>query len=478
MGEIEALRRELADVRRELKLIRGENAQLRAENAELRAENATLRAENAALRKALEETRRAGKRQAGPFSRNNPKPDPKKPGRKAGSEYGAVSHRPKPDRVDQTVEVLCPLFCACGGRVKLGKVVRQYQTDIPPVEPVTIEFVIHYGRCTKCGRRVQGRDSRQTSNATGAVGGVQIGPQAIALAAQLNKACGLSYERIMELFAQVFRLGLCRSALARAMLRLARRAEPTYEHLKKVLRKARIVYPDETGWRVGGAKAWLWAMTTVTETVYLIERGRGFPEAAKILGELFAGIIGSDGWAPYRKFTRAQRQLCLAHLLRRCKELLEAPPTAECANYFEQIKGVLKEALALRDRRDEGTITPHGLRSRKGKIEASMDRLLNDPDLHDESLRFALHLLTNRDALFLFLDHPDLEATNHLAERAIRPAVINRKTSGGNRTFNGAHAQSVIMSILRTAKLRSISAIDVLVDLMRAPMPVAHPLMR
>lgn len=233
MGEIEALRRELGEVQRELAAVRRELKLVRAENAQLRAENATLRAENAALRKALDETRRAGKRQAGPFSRNNPKSDPKKPGRKGGSEYGAVSHRPRPDRVDQTVEVPCPLWCACGGRVKLEGIVRQYQTDIPPVEPSTIEFVIHYGRCTRCRRRVQGRDSRQISDATGAVGGAQIGPQAIALAAQLNKACGLSYERIMELFAQVFRLGLCRSALARAMLRLARRGEATYEHLKK-----------------------------------------------------------------------------------------------------------------------------------------------------------------------------------------------------------------------------------------------------
>ena len=362
--------------------------------------------------------------------------------------------------------------------MKLEGVLRQYQTDIPPVEPTTTEYAIQYGRCTRCGRRVQGRDAGQTSDATGVVGGVQIGPQAIALAAHLNKACGLSYERIMELFTQVFQLRLCRSALARAMLRLGRKAETTYEHLKQVLRKSRIVYPDETGWRVGGAKAWLWAMTTVTETVYLIERGRGFPEAAKILGELFAGILGCDGWTPYRGFTKAERQLCLAHLLRRCKELLEAPPTAECASFFDQIKAVLKEALALRDRRDEGTITPHGFRSRKGKIEAAMDRLLDDPDLHDESIRFALHLLTNRDALFLFLDHPDLEATNHLAEKAIRPAVINRKTSGGNRTFNGAHAQAVIMSILRTAKLRSISAIDVLADMLRAPQSLLHPLMR
>ena len=468
----------VAELEKQLSRALGRIAELEAENAALRVGNDEVRAENGALRKALEEERRAGKRQAGPFSRNNRKLDPKKPGRKRGSEYGAVSRRPAPDKVDQTVEVQCPLFCSCGGQVKLEGVARQYQTDIPPVEPTTIEFVIQYGRCMKCRRRVQGRDPRQTPDATGTVGGVQIGPQAIALAAHLNKGCGLSYERIMELFAQVFLLRICRSGLARAMLRLGRKAEATYEHLKQVLRESRIVYPDETGWRVGGAKAWLWAMTTVTETVYLIERGRGFPEAAKILGELFAGILGCDGWAPYRGFTKAERQLCLAHLLRRCKELLAAPPTAACANFFEQIKAVLKEALALRDRRDEGTITPHGFRSRKGKIEASMDRLIDEPDLHDESIRFALHLLTNRDALFLFLDHPDLEATNHLAEKAIRPAVINRKTSGGNRTFNGAHAQSVIMSILRTAKLRSVSAIQVLTDMLRAPHPLPHPLLR
>lgn len=468
----------IAELEKQLEWALARIAKLEAENAELRAENVALRAENAALRKALDEERRAGKRQAGPFSRNNPNPNPKTPGRKRGSEHGAVSQRPVPKRIDRKVDVPCPLWCSCGGEVQLAGVVSQFQTDIPPVEPTTVEYVIQVGRCKKCGLRVQGRDPSQTSDATGPVGGVQIGPRTIALAAQLNKACGLSYERIIELFAQVFGLLVSRSALARAMLRLGWKGEATYQHLIEVLRRSPIVYPDETGWRVGGAKAWLWAMTTVTETVYLIERGRGFPEASKILGELFAGILGCDGWAPYRGFTKAERQLCIAHLLRRCKELLEAPPTAECANYFEQIKAVLKEALALRDRRDEGTITPHGLRSLKGKIEASLDRLLDDPDLHDESIRFALHLLTNRDTLFLFLDHPELEATNHLAEKAIRPAVINRKTSGGNRTFNGSRAQSVIMSILRTAKLRSVSALDVLADILRAPQPLAHPLMR
>jgi hypothetical protein len=222
--------------------------------------------------------------------------------------------------------LICP---HCSGAVRLGGIGYQYQTDLPLIEPMNTAFEIHYGFCTQCGRRVQARHPEQISDATGMVGGVQIGPHAIALAAHLNKVCGVSYERIAEMFGQVFGLGLERSTIARALLRLAERAEATYRSLIETIRGSPVVYPDETGWRIGGDKAWLWAVTTLTATVYLIERGRGFPEAAKILGEAFAGVIGADGWAPYRRFTNAERQLCLAHLLcSRCRQLKAARTTS------------------------------------------------------------------------------------------------------------------------------------------------------
>ncbi len=459
--EIAALRKELAAVRREVE--------------SLRSRVRTLEGENAELRRLLDEERRKGKRQATPFSKGTPKSNPNKPGRKSGSEYGRQSRRPIPERIDRTVMVPCPLQCPyCGGQVKLKNKAVQYQTDIPAIHPVTTAFEIHCGECTRCGRHVQGRHSEQTSDAIGAVGAEQIGPNAIAVTAHLNKTCGVSYGRVAEIFAQVFGLEVNRSTLSRALLRLGEKAEPTYENLIEQIRKSAVVYPDETGWKIGGLKAWLWAVTTLTATVYLIERGRGFAEAAKILGEAFAGVIGSDGWAPYRRFTKAQRQTCLAHLLRRCAELLEAPPTEDCAAYFTQVKSALQDALTLRDRRDEHSISPHGLRVSKGRIEARIDRLLDDPDIHDESIRLAEHLLRNRQALFLFLDRADVEATNHLAEQAIRPAVINRKTSGGNRTPNGARAQGILMSVLRTCKLRCISAMDVFRKMLRDPIPTVH----
>jgi transposase len=453
--------------------------QLRARVEKLERENADLRGENARLREALEEARRSGKRQAAPFSRGKKKERPGRPGRRAGSEYGRRARRAAPKHVDDKVTVDCPLICPhCGGGVRLEGKSSQYQTDIPRIEPTTREFEIHYGRCLHCHRLVQGRDSRQISDARGAVGGVQIGPNTIAMTAHLNKACGMSYERIAEVLAQMFGLRVSRSTLARSLLRLGRKAAPTYTNLIEHVRGSPVVSPDETGWRVGGDKAWLWTVATPDTTVYQIEPGRGYAEAAKLLGEDFEGVLCVDGWAPYRSFEQAQIQTCLAHLLRRCKELREAPPTAACAAWFAKIAAVLHQALALRNRRNKATISARGLRIAKGKIEAKMDRLIEDPDMHDESLRLAMHLLRYRDSLFLFLDRADVDATNYRAEQAIRPAVINRKTSGGNRTPRGARAQAILMSVHRTARQRSISAIDAFRQMLSDPTPRVHHLGR
>lgn len=140
----------------------------------------------------------------------------------------------------------------------------------------------------------------------------------------MNKVEGLSYGRVSELLERLFGVTVSRSGLARSLGRLAERGEPSYEILKAQLKAAPVVYPDETGWKIGGRNAWLHGATDgAATTVYTIEAGRGYPEAAELLGADYAGTIASDGWAPYRKFEKASRQACLGHLLRRCHEMLE-----------------------------------------------------------------------------------------------------------------------------------------------------------
>lgn len=301
----------------------------------------------------IEELRRRGKRQAAPFSKGAPKAEPKRPGRKPGSEYGRQALREVPDRIDETVEVGCPVYCpACHGPVRLKGKESQYQVDLPAVRPWTIELVLHWGRCQHCGRRVQGRHPRQVSDAV-TVGRVPFGPGLVGLTAYLQKVGGLSYGKITRLLGDWMGLRVARWALCRALARLAKKARPSYDGLLQAIRGSPVVYPDETGWRLGGLSAWLWAVTNGRVTVYAIHRGRGFAEAASILGEDYAGILGADGWVVYRCFEKATLQACLAHLLRRCHELLETA-TRGAVRFPREVQALLQHALVLRDRRDAG----------------------------------------------------------------------------------------------------------------------------
>ena len=221
--------------------------------------------------------------------------------------------------IDETYDVPLPRTCpGCGAGIDDTHVTVQYQEDLPPVRPHVRRFDIHVGRCRGCGRCVQGRHPLQTSDAVGAAA-VQLGPEAVATAAVLNKQLGLSFGKLATFFAERCGLRVARSALVRALHRAADKALPTYAALVQTVRGSPMVVPDETGWRVHAALWWLWVFVTPDTTVYAILPGRGFAEAASVLGASFAGILVHDGWAPYRRFTAAAHQTCLNHLLGRCR---------------------------------------------------------------------------------------------------------------------------------------------------------------
>ena len=427
--------------------------------ARLEREIETLKKENERLRGLLEEALRSAKRQAAPFSRRHPKACPQKPGRKPGRKYGRRCRRPVPRTIDEVVEVPLPTKCPhCGGGLEEGEVVSQYQTEIPVPQVVQMEFRIHVGRCRKCRRRVQARHPRQTSDAIGRAAS-QLGPRALGLATQLNKGLGLPYGKTAAVLEQAFGLRVSRAGLCQAMARVARKAEPTYDALIEQIRGSPSVTPDETGWRVGGRLWWMWAFSSSQVTVYAIQPGRGFEQAAEVLGADFDGFLVRDGWSIYGQFVRATHQSCLAHLLRRCREMA-LTAGAGGAELPRTVQAILQRALQLRERRDQGQIGERGVAVARGRLEAQLDRTLQRRFRSPQNRRLANHMLRERDALFTFLNCPGLEATNWRAEQAIRPMVVTRKVWGGNRTTQGARTQSVLVSILQTYRqqLRPVSS--------------------
>jgi len=429
-----------------------------------------LQAENQRLRRALEEALRATKRQAAPFSRRHPKLHPQKPGRKAGQQYGRACRRKNPGRVDQVIDVPLPHHCPhCAGGLEETGVVAQYQTEIPEPGVERIEFRIHLGRCRRCGRRVQGRDRRQTSWAVGSAGS-QLGARAIALAILLNKGLGLPYGKVAAVLEQGWGLAVSRSGICQAIARAGHKAEPTYRSLQARIRGEPSVTADETGWKVAAQLQWMWVFSSAKITVYSIQPGRGFQQAANVLGEDFAGFLVRDGWSVYRQFAQALHQSCLAHLLRRCREMIQVQ-AGRAAQFPRGLQSIFQSALRLRQRHQQGQLSPHGLAVARGRLEAGLDRLLTKPRRSPENQRLANHLWRERDALFTFLYCPGLEATNWRAEQAIRPMVVTRKVWGGNRTEAGARVQSILLSVLSTCRQHNQPALPLLQQLLCSPHP-------
>jgi transposase len=469
-----ALRDEQQRLERERERLEAERERLGGENERLRAERERLREVNQRLRGEVEALRRAAKRQAAPFSRNDPTPNPKRAGRKPGAAYGTRAYRRSPERVDEVVTVGLPGCCpGCGGELMLERVATQHVEDLPPTRTLVTRYQLHVGRCRSCGRRVQPRHPGQTSDALGAAGN-QLGPRAVALAAWLSKGLGVPAGKIVRLLGHLG-LQVTPGGVTQAVARAARACQPTYQALVDGVRASPVVAPDETGWRVGGLRSWLWAFVGAQVTVYRVAHGRGYADAAAVLGEGYAGVLERDGWAPYRRFENARHQSCLAHLLRRCRELLADADRGQ-AKTPHAVRRILENALALREAYQAGAVDAATLTAEAGRLGGKVDKLVAGATRYPPNRRLLDHLAREREHLFTFLRIPGVEATNWRAEQAIRPAVVTRKVWGGNRTWAGATTWQTLTSVVRTASQQGCDPVELLARLLCAPGPIVADL--
>jgi transposase len=434
----------------------------------LRATVARLEADNARLQAELDAARRAGKRQAAPFRKRPPKPDPKTPGRKSGDAHGRHGHRlaPPPDQVQEFYDALLPDACPhCRGALAEVEVVAQYQTEIPR-RPVVRRFDVHVGRCRQCGQRVQGRHALQTSDALGAAAS-QIGPVAQAAAVHLNKVAGLSHGKVAAVFAALFGIDLTRGASAQIGLRAADRLAPAYAEVVAATRSAERLTADETGWHVGGWPAWLHAWVGGRATCYAIDPNRSADALEGVLGRDWDGILVHDGFASYDRFQGAVHQQCCAHVLRRARDLLAAA-TRGAVRFPRAVIALFGGAVHLRNQFHRGLASLADLTAARDRFEDRLIDLVNRSSAVPAYATFADHLARHFESWFSFLTNPALPATNWEAEQAIRPAVVNRKVWGGNRTWVGAQAQGVLVSVLETCRRQTRSAIDFVSQTLRS----------
>ena len=426
---------------------------LTLENLRFKEQLEAAQAANRQLEERLEELGRQAHRQAAPFRRaeSERSSQPGRPGRKAGHRG---SFRPRPASIDEAIDVPLESCPHCGGRVCRKRPLVQYIEEIPEVRPRVTQLTTEEGWCAHCQQEVYSTHRLQTGRAGGAAA-AQLGPRALALACDLNKAKGLSMRRTTAILSEHFGLKLTAGGLAQLVQRVGRKLQPTYEQLGGQIRQSAVVHADETSWWVGGPGWWLWVFATAKSTLYVVSQSRGASVALGVLGEDFGGVLVSDCLAIYDGLNPLQ-QKCYSHHLKAVSEALET--LGGGSDYLLQVRALLRTGLWLKALQEPAPGQRFALCVNTLKSRAHA--LLDAPRAQPTEEKVRRRLWKQRDHLFTFLERVEVPATNNLAERQLRPAVIARKISCGNKTGKGSQAWAVLASLAATCRQIGRSVID------------------
>lgn len=405
------------------------------------------------LRKQIEELQRKSRRQASPFSRNQPQPNPKRPGRKPGQ--GSFTNRSAPleQPTDIQVPATTPEQCPhCGGGVDLVKIETATVTDIPPIPaPVVTRYAVPVCRCRKCGKSVRGQAPGLAPDQAGATAH-RMGPGVMAMAHLLHYDVGIPVRKVPRVLWEMVGIRLTASAITQDALRKADGAlGEAYQRLRDSMSGYAVVHTDDTGWRIGGKNAQLMGFDSDEAAVYQIRFQHRSEEVQEVIPADFAGVLVTDRGKSYdaQVFAGMKQQKCLAHLLRNISQVVESK-TGPARSFGIKLQGLLREGIQIGKGGPAQERQPAVLDLEDRLTWHLRDRILRDDD--NQRLLNGIGTQMDRGRVLTFLHEPGVEPTNNRAERMLRPAVIARKVSHCSKNERGAHATSVFLSVIQTIR--------------------------
>ena len=330
----------------------------------------------------------------------------------------------------------------------------QYIEEIPPLRPVVTRLVTWTANCLVCGE-IRSTHPLQTSTAGGAAS-VQLGPRALAVAALLNKQLGVTMRKTCQTLRKLLGLTITPGGLSQALDRAAGKVETDYDALLRTIRTSDVVYADETSWWVSEPGWWLWTFTTPAATLYRVEKSRASEIAKETLGEAFDGMLVSDCLNVYDSLA-CRKHKCIAHHQRAIAHARDRPDTND-ESYLQQWKLLFKAVTALWKARP--AMPEAAFVEERARIQATVERLLKQSVSQAGDVAVQNRLLKQWPHLLGCLEEPAAEPTNNRAERSLRPAVIARKISCGNRTERGRRTWEILASLASTCQQNADEFVD------------------
>lgn len=362
-----------------------------------------------------------------------------------------------PDEVDD-IQCCTPTICEDCGEALAGKdrsPLRHQVTEIPPARATVVEYQLHALDCRACGHRTR-------ANLPDGVPSGAFGPRLQSMVTLLSGVYRVSRRNVQQLMADAFGVEMSLGVISKIEGRMAEvLAEPHQEALRAVHRAA-VVHSDETSWREANKRAWLWTAVTPSFSVFLIRPSRGSDVARELIGEDFAGKHVSDRWSSYDWIGIDQRQVCWAHLIRDFRKIADSGGPAK--RIGENLELQANELFDYWHRVRDGTMKRSTFRRHAWRIRRRIRGLL-ETGAGCTSWRapsLCRGILKLEAAMWTFVTHEKVEPTNNAAERALRPAVIWRKTSLGTQSARGSRFVERLLTCVATLRQQRRNVLDYL----------------
>ena len=407
-----------------------------------------------------------------------PSPPPPRGSRRAGGQPGHRGHfralRPV-GQVDEVVR-LVPGACAdCGAALPAGAGPgdppdqRHQVVDLPPVQAMVTEYQFAARSCAACGGVT--RAAWPAAVPRGAVG-----PRLAATSAMLTGRYRLSKREAAACLADLFGAEVAVGTVSAIEQSVSAALAPVVAEARAAVQQAAVANVDETGWRQGRQRAWLWTVVTALVTVFHIDRSRSSQVVRALLGADWQGVVGSDRFAAYRWLGADRRQVCWAHLRRDFQKLVDWGPGPRPVG--ERLLAGQAQVFELWQRFRAGELERADLLLAIGRVAAEMRAVLDAGATagHPVAQSLCREVLTVWPALWTFVLVAGVEPTNNAAERALRPAVLWRKGSFGTHSETGSRFTERMLTVRATCGQQRRNLVAFLVEAVTAAqLGLPHP---